>query len=78
MGVFDSIAEGIAGAYQKAKSAIQGPTQGVVDSTGLSNVNVTGVAPETPGMTTMGGKRGGRRSKTRRAKKSKKTLRRKH
>lgn len=74
----DSILNGLKGAYEKAKSAVQGTAQGAVDSTGLSNVNVPGTAPEAPGMTSMGGKRGGRRHRTRRAKKSKKTARRKH
>ena len=61
-------------AYEGAKSAIQGPAQQAVDATGLSNVNPPGVAAETPGTTTSGGKRGGR--KTRRGKKVKKTQRR--
>lgn len=78
MGVLDTITQGLTGAYEKAKSVVQGPAQGVADSTGLSDVNVPGVASETPGMTTTGGKRSSRRRKTRRAKKSKKTLRRKH
>ena len=69
-----SILDGLKGAYEKAKTAVQGPAQKAVDSTGLSNVNVPGTAPEPSGMTTTGGKRGGRR--TRRSKKSKKTLRR--
>jgi hypothetical protein len=69
-----AILDGLKGAYEKAKTAVQGPTQTVVDSTGLSNVNVPGTAPESAGITTTGGKRGGRR--TRRSKKSKKTLRR--
>jgi hypothetical protein len=69
-----SILDGLKGAYEKAKEAVQGPAQQAVDSTGLSNVNVPGTASEAPGMTTMGAKRGGRR--TRRSKKSKKTLRR--
>lgn len=69
-----SILDGIKGAYQQAKEAVQGPAQKAVDSTGLSNINPPGVAPESPGMTTTGGKRGGRR--TRRSKKSKKTVRR--
>jgi hypothetical protein len=69
-----SILDGLKGAYEKAKTAVQGPAQTAVDSTGLSNVNVPGTAPEAPGTTTTGGKRGGR--KTRRSKKSKKTLRR--
>lgn len=69
-----SILDGLKGAYDKAKSAVQGPAQQAVDSTGLSNVNVPGTAAEAPGTTTTGGKRGSRR--TRRSKKSKKTLRR--
>ncbi len=69
-----SILDGLKGAYEKAKSAVQGPAQTAVDSTGLSNINPPGVAPESNGMTTSGGKRGGRR--TRRSKKSKKTIRR--
>lgn len=72
MGILDTLK----GAYESAKQAIQGPAQTAVDSTGLSNVNPPGVAAESPGMTTTGGKRGGRR--TRRSKKSKKTIRRKH
>ena len=72
-----SILDGLKGAYEKAKEAVQGPAQQAVDSTGLSDVNPPGVAPESPGVTTTGGKRGGRR--TRRSKKSKKTIRkRKH
>jgi hypothetical protein len=70
MGILDTLR----GAYEKAKSAVQGPAQTAVDQTGLSNVNPPGVAPEAPGMTTAGGKRGGRR--TRRSKKAKKTIRR--
>lgn len=69
-----SILDGLKGAYEKAKTAIQGPAQTAVDSTGLSDINPPGVAPESSGMTTAGGKRGGRR--TRRAKKAKKTIRR--
>ncbi len=72
----ESILNGLKGAYEQAKSAIQGPAQNMADSTGLSDVNVPGVASESPGMTTAGGKRGGRRHKTRRSKKSKKTIRR--
>lgn len=68
-----SILDGLKGAYEKAKSAVQGPAQQVADASGLSDVNVPDVAPETPGTTTTGGKRGGR--KTRRGKKSKKTRR---
>lgn len=72
-----SILDGLKGAYTKAKEAVQGPAQQAADTTGLSNVNVPGTASETPGMTTTGGKRGGRR--TRRSKKTKKTRRnRKH
>lgn len=74
MDFLNKIAEGANQAYQGAKAAIQGPAQQAIDSTGLSNVNVKGVASETPGVTTTGGKRGGRR--TRRSKKSKKTIRR--
>lgn len=70
MGLLDTIK----GAYESVKSKIQGPTQTAVDQTGLSNITPPGVAAEAPGMTTAGGKRGGRR--TRRAKKSKKTARR--
>ncbi len=69
-----SILDGLKGAYEQAKTAVQGPAQKAVDTTGLSKVNVPGVASEAPGMTTTGGKRGGRR--TRRTKKSKKTIRR--
>jgi hypothetical protein len=66
-------------AYEGLKGAIQGPTQQVADATGISNVNPPGVAPPAPGMTTTGGKMcGGRRRKTRRGKKSKKTLRTRH
>jgi hypothetical protein len=72
-----SILDGLKGAYDKAKAAVQGPAQQMVDSTGLSDVNPPGVQPESSGMTTTGAKRGGRR--TRRSKKSKKTIRkRKH
>lgn len=74
MDFLNKIAEGANDAYQNAKAAFQGPAQTVVDSTGLSNVNVEGTAPESSGMTTTGGKRRGR--KTRRSKKSKKTIRR--
>lgn len=74
MGILDNITQGIQGAYEKAKEAVQGPAQKAVDTTGLSNINPPGVAPEAPGTTTTGGKRGGRR--TRRSKKSKKTVRR--
>jgi len=74
MDFLNKIQEGVVGAYEKVKGAIQGPTQQAVDSTGLSNVNPPGVAPESPGVTTTGGKRGGRR--TRRSKKGKKTHRR--
>jgi hypothetical protein len=62
--------------YEKVKTAVAGPVQSVADTTGISEVNVPDVQPETSGMTTTGGKRLAR--KTRRAKKSKKTLRRKH
>jgi len=74
MEILNKITESVTGAYQQAKEAIQGPAQQAVDSTGLSNINPSGVAPESPGVTTTGGKRGGRR-KTRRTKKSKKTIR---
>ncbi len=74
MDLLNKITEGAKQAYQNVKEAVQGPTQQVVDSTGLSNVNPPGVAPESPGVTTTGGKRGGRR--TRRSKKTKKTHRR--
>jgi hypothetical protein len=69
-----SILDGLKGAYEQAKTAVQGPAQQAVDTTGLSKVGVPGTAPEAPGVTTTGGKRGGRR--TRRSKKSKKTIRR--
>lgn len=68
-----SLLDGLKGAYEKAKTAIQGPAQTAADSTGLSNINPPGVAPETSGTTTAGGKRGSR--KTRRGKKVKKTRR---
>jgi hypothetical protein len=74
MDFLTNIGESVKQAYGKAKEAVQGPVQKAVDTTGLSNVNVTNVAPETPGTTTTGGKRGSRR--TRRSKKSKKTHRR--
>lgn len=69
-----SILDGLKGAYEQAKSVVQGPAQAAADTTGLSKVGVPGVAAESSGMTTTGGKRGGRR--TRRSKKSKKTMRR--
>ena len=71
MGLLDTLR----GAYESAKSAIQGPAQQAADTTGLSDINPPGVAPESSGMTTTGGKRG---RKTRRSKKTKKTVRRKH
>jgi len=74
MGVLDTITQGLSDAYTKAKVAIQGPAQQAANSTGVPNLTPSGVAPETPGMTTTGGKRGSR--KTRRGKKSKKTHRR--
>lgn len=62
--------------YEKAKTAIAGPVQSAADSTGISNVSVPEVAPEPSGTTMTGGKKLAR--KTRRAKKSKKTHKRKH
>lgn len=69
-----SVLDGLKGAYEKAKSAIQGPAQQAADATGVPNLTLTNVAPESAGVTTTGGKRGSR--KTRRSKKSKKTHRR--
>lgn len=57
--------------YQEAKTAIAGPVQSAADTTGISNVSVPEVTPETPGTTMTGGKRLAR--KTRRSKSSKKT-----
>lgn len=74
MDLLTKVSDGLKGAYEQAKSAVQGPAQTAVDTTGLSKVTVPGVAAESPGMTTTGGKRSSRR--TRRSKKSKKTLRR--
>lgn len=74
MDFLTKLGEGAKQAYEGAKAAIQGPAQQAVDATGLSNVNPPGVASETPGTTTTGGKRGAR--KTRRGKKTKKTHRR--
>jgi hypothetical protein len=74
MGILDDITEGVKGAYQKAKEAVQGPAQQAADTTGLSDINVPDVAPEASDTTTTGGKRVSRR-KTRRGKKSKKTRR---
>lgn len=74
MGVFDTITQGLSDAYTKAKSAIQGPAQQAANTTGVPNLTPPGVAAESPGVTTTGGKRGSR--KTRRNKKSKKTHRR--
>ena len=74
MGVLDTITQGLSDAYTKAKSAIQGPAQQAANATGVPNLTPSGVAAETPGTTTTGGKRGSR--KTRRGKKSKKTHRR--
>ncbi len=76
MGVLDSITQGLSDAYAKAKTAIQGPAQQAANATGVPNLTPPGVAPEAPGTTTSGGKRGSR--KTRRSKKSKKTRRTKH
>ena len=65
--------------YGKAKEAIAGPTQEAVNPTAAPVGVPTDVPAEPTGVTTTGGKMcGGRRRKTRRGKKSKKTLRRKH
>ena len=81
------ILDGIAGLYNKAKAAVTGTAQPVVDdavdATRLTPVatdkgaqQTLGTAPETPGTTMTGGKK---YRKTRKSKKvSKKTMRRKH
>lgn len=81
-GFFDDITNTVTGAYQKAKAAVVGPTQDVLDTSLPQEVTApasqqVGTAPEQPGYTSAGGKRLGK--KTRKSKKGmKKTMRRKH
>lgn len=75
--------------WQKAKEAVVGPAQPVVDSvvesTGMGSVasdkgvqQALGTAPETPGTTMTGGKRLRRHRTKRNHRKAKKTSKRKH
>lgn len=65
--------------YGKAKEAVVGPTQQAINPSATPVGVPSDVPTEGAGRTTTGGKMcGGRRRKTRRGKKSKKTLRRKH
>jgi len=86
-GFLEGITGAIADTYDKAKAAVTGTAQPVVDdaveTTGISNVatpegveKTFGTAREAPGRTMAGGKK---YRKTRKSKKgSKKTMRRKH
>jgi len=63
--------------YNNLKNAVVGPAQQALPSSMTQPASTqVGTAPETPGYTSAGGKRVGK--KTRRSKKSKKTMRRKH
>lgn len=86
-GILDTITSAVTSTYDKAKAAVTGTAQPVVDnaveSTGLSPIatdqgaqQTLGTAPESTGTTMSGGKK---YRKTRKSKKvSKKTMRRKH
>jgi hypothetical protein len=64
--------------YGKAKEAVTGPVQTAVNPSAVPVGVPSDIPSETTGTTTVGGKMcGGRRRKTHRSKKSKKTLRRK-
>ena len=81
-GFFGSIASG----WNKLKESVVGPTQSAVDTvvpagsvaTTPGATSALGTAPEAPNTNVVGGRRKKRHNKTRRNKKSKKTMKRKH